>query len=186
MFIMAAPSLYNDSIAKRICDRISNGDSFTGACVLEGIGEATGRLWKSEHDAFLRAVQEAQERRKSTLIKALYSGIDKDAAIEVTTVRTGENVGYEEYKTTVDHGAKVRYAMWALPRIDPENWSDKAQVEKLAQAKFRESIQYLMSCVDDNCKTQIANALMAAGLEVGATASPSLAETPGPAPEPAR
>jgi hypothetical protein len=172
---MAAPSKYSENLARKIADRISKGDSFTGACILEGIGEATGREWRNARPAFLRLVQEAKEKRKSKLVAALYQGIEKGSTVEVTTTRIGDT-SYEEVKTTIDHGSRARYAMWALPRIDPDNWSEQAKNEKQLQSGIREWLQYLMAAVDDHSKTQIATALMAAGFEAGANTAPTLAE----------
>jgi hypothetical protein len=162
--IMAAPSKYTENLARKICDRISKGDSFSAACVLEGIQAETGFNWKERKPGFLEAVQEAEAKRKSKLIAALYQGIEKGSITETTTTRLGDS-SYEEVKVTIDKGARARYAMWALPRIDPENWSEEAKIDKRVQSGIREWLKYLMVAVDDHSKTQISTALMAAGFE---------------------
>jgi hypothetical protein len=123
-------------------------------------------------------VQEAHEECKKSLVDVIYNAATKGTKVETVKVRIGDQ-SYEEVSTTTDSASRVKYAQWLLPRIDPENWSERAAVERIAQAKFREAIQYLMSAVDDHAKAQISTALMAAGFEANAAAIAASSEASG-------
>jgi hypothetical protein len=175
---MAAPSKYNENIARKICDRIRKGQSFTSACISEGVEEMTGRRWKEAHPSFGRSVKEAQEKCKQALVDVLYNAATQGTKVETTKTRIGD-VSFEEISTTIDTASKAKYAQWMLPRIDPENWSEQAKIEKMVQAEVREWMRYLMETLSDSAKSEVATKLLAAGFEVNADIATASTEAIG-------
>jgi hypothetical protein len=179
---MAAPgttriSKYSLAISELICDGVRLGLSFSAACESVGVAKQRGSEWREFYPEFSDAVDEAAGECEHALIEKLQKSIRSGAKTTVVKVRDGQH-GFEETTTTTDDG--TANAKWMLSRINPDRWSERAAIAKMVENRTRREvesrIQYLMSVVDDNCKTQIATALMAAGFEVSAAATPSLAE----------
>lgn len=113
-------------------------------------------------------MQEAEEKQKQALVNTIYRAAIEGTRVESTKTRIGDS-NFEEITTTIDSGAKARYAMWMLPRIDPENWSEQAKIDRLVQSQVREWMGYLMETLSDSAKSEVATKLLAAGFEVNAS-----------------
>lgn len=182
---MAAPSTYTKAIADAICDGIRMGLSFEASCKSIRIAGTTARGWLERYTEFSESVDEATGECEHALLEKISKSVRSGCKTTVEKVRTENgSVVFEETTTTTDDG--VASAKWLLCRINPERWSERAAIAKMVEDKARREVEsrilYLMGCVSDSAKTEIATALMAAGFEVSAAAIAAPAEAQ---PEPA-
>jgi hypothetical protein len=171
------PSKFNNEIAEMIVQRVREGLSFSSACQSIGIHLDTGSGWRQQFSEFSEAVYRAERESEAELL-----GVVRKAAIGHDTKTTKYIVSDkdgERIEETTSFKYSPSYAQWILARRFPEQWSEQRRIEQLAQAKFRESIQYLMAVVSDSAKAEISTALLAAGLEVSAIGNPAQAAPEG-------
>jgi hypothetical protein len=160
------PSKYSQERAEKIVHRVREGLSFTSACQSIGVPKQTGSDWRDEFPDFSDAVAVAERESEMELL-----GVVRKAAIghETTTTKyTVSDRNGETIEETTKFQYSPGYATWILARRFPDQWSEQRRIDQLAQAKFRESIQYLMAVVSDSAKAEISTALLAAGLEASA------------------
>ena len=163
-------SKYTKAIGDAICDGVRLGLSFDAAAKAIGIPGSTAHDWYHSNPEFSESVHEAESECEQELLERIRNAI-KDGARTVTVKERDGQHGFREETTTITDG--VAYAKWMLPRINPQRWSERDRIDQIAQAKFRESIQYLMAVVSDSAKAEISTALLAAGLEVNANSAPA-------------
>lgn len=167
------PSKYTQERAGMIVQRVREGLSFSSACESTGVHKDTGSDWRERYPDFSDAVARAEKESEMELL-----GVLRKAAIghDVTTYKhTVSDKHGETIEETTKYQYSPNYAAWILARRFPDQWSESRRIDQLAQAKFRDSIVYLMGVVSDSAKVEISNALLAAGFEVSAdtTASPT-------------
>lgn len=167
------PTKYTQERAETIVQRVREGLSFCSACQSVGVHKDTGSGWRQEYSDFSDAVAIAEKESEMELL-----GVVRKAAIghdSTTYKHTISDKNGETIEETTKFQYSPGYATWILARRFPDEWSDRNRIQQLAQAKFRESIQYLMVAVSDSAKVEISNALLAAGFETGvdATATPT-------------
>ena len=168
------PTKYTQERAEVIVQRVREGLSFTSACESTGVARATGSDWRETYPDFSNAVTIAEKESERELL-----GVLRKAAIgheSKTTKYTISDKDGEKVEETTKYEYSPDYAKWILARRFPDEWSDRSRIQQLAQAKFRESIQYLMVTVSDSAKVEISSALLAAGFEASFAATPSPAE----------
>jgi hypothetical protein len=169
------PTKYTQERAEVIVQRVREGLSFSSACESTGVGRECGSNWRKQYLDFSDAVTIAEKESERELL-----GVLRKAAIgheSKTTKYTISDKDGEKVEETTKYEYSPDYAKWILARRFPDEWSDRSRIQQLAQAKFRESIQYLMAAVSDSAKVEISSALLAAGFEAGvdATATPAQA-----------
>jgi hypothetical protein len=147
---------YTEAIGKEICKAMAQGRSFHGACRLAGIPSSTADKWLKAHVELREAAQKVQDDAELALIKRIQKAAKSGTKTVRVKVREGEG-GYTETTTTTTSGEK--YALWMLPRLNPERWSNERQIEIAATAKHRECLAYIFKNVDDRSKTAIATLL---------------------------
>jgi hypothetical protein len=168
------PSKFSQERAETIVQRVREGLSFSSACQSIGVPKQTGSDWREEFPDFSDAIAVAEKESEMELLGVLRkAAIGHDATTYKHTISDKDGEKIEE---TTKYQYSPGYAAWILSRRFPEQWSEQRRVEQLAQAKFRESIQYLMVVVSDSAKVEISSALLAAGFETGLTAAPSPTE----------
>jgi hypothetical protein len=164
------PSTYTTAAGDAICDGIRMGLSFDSAARSIGIAKSTAQGWLDRFPTFSANVDEAIGECEQALLEKIANSVRTGCKTTVTKSREAEQGGFEEITITVDDG--VPSAKWLLPRINPERWSERAAIAKMVEDKSRREVEakilYLMGCVSDSAKTEIANALMATGFEVSA------------------
>ena len=172
---LGRPTKYTQERAEVIVQRVREGLSFTSACVSTGVTGECGGEWRRRYSDFSEAVATAEKESERELL-----GVLRKAAIgheAKTTKYTVSDKDGEKIEETTKYEYSPDYAKWILARRFPEEWSDRSRIQQLAQAKFRESIQYLMVAVSDSAKVEISNALLAAGFETGVDAAATPAQT---------
>jgi hypothetical protein len=165
---------YTPAIGKEICKAMAQGRSFHGACRLAGIPSSTADKWLKAHVELREAAQKVQDDAEAVLIKQIQKAAKSGTKSVTVKVRDGEG-GYTETTTTTTSGEK--YALWMLPRLNPERWSNERQIEIAAQAKHRECLSFILKHVDDHSKRAISELMTQAW---GPEFVESLADEPPP------
>jgi hypothetical protein len=163
-------SRYNYELAETIVQKVREGLSFSSACELCSVPKQTGSDWRRQYPDFSDAVQRAERESEAELLSVVRKGAIgyETKSTKQTLTDKGDGTIEEKVEETTSRKFSPSYAQWILARRFPEQWSEQRVIEQLAQAKFRESIQYLMTVVSDSAKSEISTALIAAGLEISA------------------
>lgn len=142
----------------------SEGVSYTTAAQLEGVDDSVASTWLKRHPELKESVQRAQLYQRNQLAEKVQKAAREGA--KSTTVKTrfdanGKPIESEQTVTTDDG---IKYSQWLLARLDPENYSEKGKIEKLAQKRFSELLQYLLENVSDDARIEIESHLLIAGI----------------------
>ena len=162
-------SYYSSELAARICDRMrKDGVAMSTAAQKEGVDDSTASDWLRRYPAFLEAVQLAKLDQRTALANKIQKAAREGA--KTTTVKTRFDADGKpiESEKTVSTDDGIKYSQWLLARLDPENYSEKCKIEKLAQKRFSELLQYLLAGVSDDARIEIESHLLIAGISVKA------------------
>ncbi|BAU12532.1 hypothetical protein LEP3755_30620 [Leptolyngbya sp. NIES-3755] len=144
----------------------SDGIAYTTAAQLEGVSHNAASDWLKRHPELKANVQAAQLHLRTQLAEKVQKAALEGAKTIVEKTRYDASGKPIESEKTVSTDDGIKYSQWLLARLDPENYSEKGKIEKLAQKRFSELLQYLLAGVSDVARAEIESHLLIAGIKV--------------------
>lgn len=121
------PSDYNQELADRFCELISNGNSLRTACTDSDMpAPATIFKWMREHEDFLKQYEKATQERTEAMAEELLDIVD-DGSNDYM-MRTGKD-GSESWQLNGENIQRSRLRAdtrkWLMAKMKPKKYGDK-------------------------------------------------------------
>jgi hypothetical protein len=139
---MARPTDYNQEIADKICEAISDGQSLRSICSAENMpNKATVFRWLDKHKEFGDQYARARDEQAETLADDIVSIADSAGnplmLDDVPLLKDGEPVMYADASAVAHARLKVDARKWVASKLKPKKYGDKIDIDQKVSGELK-------------------------------------------------